>query len=130
MLVLPFATLQVSHIIYDMWYWWQGVTAQFGETVSDPGFSLWVTLAGSEMTFKCILTNMITPNMAPPFKFIKNSSSCHTIMFLNVKYNFSDTHKLHSSDSLFYRCWDFIDDNLWWIIRTPILIIILVSWPV
>ncbi len=27
----------------------------------------------------------------------------------------------------FDRCWDFIDDDLWWIIKTPTLITILVS---
>lgn len=26
-----------------------------------------------------------------------------------------------------HRCWDFIDDTLWWIIKTPILVTILVS---
>uniref|UniRef100_A0A8B9GN60 Vasoactive intestinal peptide receptor 1a n=1 Tax=Astyanax mexicanus TaxID=7994 RepID=A0A8B9GN60_ASTMX len=26
------------------------------------------------------------------------------------------------------KCWDFIDDNLWWIIRTPIVIIILMNF--
>uniref|UniRef100_A0A8B9GQD7 Vasoactive intestinal peptide receptor 1a n=1 Tax=Astyanax mexicanus TaxID=7994 RepID=A0A8B9GQD7_ASTMX len=30
--------------------------------------------------------------------------------------------------SFLHRCWDFIDDNLWWIIRTPIVIIILMNF--